>query len=211
MKKGALITITTNIFALGFMVSQVQLALAAPTLSLPPDLPPGAMNFDSPTLWGLPVDPNIAAAIIGVIGLIVGSVIIIVATLVMRRLDIKREDQREDMMLSRYKKEKEYQIKQEIYKNLLNELAEIETFSSSDLQTFKRDWTRTEVKVDLIASKRVREAKEILQKELFDMAEKNIKGKSSVLTPAYLKCRENLLDAIREDIDIFQSNSNEKA
>ena len=185
-----------------------QAALAAPQMIAPPaDLPPGAMSYGNVSKGNLAADPNIVAAVIGVGGLIVGSAITIFSTAVIRRFDIKREDRREEIMLERYKKEKEYNIKQEIYKNFLNELALMETFSYKDAETFKRDWIKTEVKIDLVASPKVRQAKEKLQKELLILAEKNIKSDSANITTEYIKCRDEMLEAIRADIDLSTKKS----
>lgn len=179
-------------------------AIAATQIIPPPlDLPPEAINYGSVNKGDLTSDPNIIAAVIGVTGLIVGSAITIFSTAVIRRFDIKREDKREELMLERYKKEKEYNIKQEIYKNFLNELALLETFSYNDTETFKREWIKTEVKIDLVASEKVRQAKEQIQKELLALAEKNIKSGSANISQEYIKYRDALLEAIRGDIEIF--------
>lgn len=122
----------------------------------------------------------------------------------MRWMDNRREDKREDMLMERNKREKEFQIKQETYRNFLNDLAHLETFPGENMDNFKREWTKTEVKVDLVATNNVRKCKENLQKELIDLAENNIKTKSAKISAEYLKSRDHLLDAIREDIDIFR-------
>jgi hypothetical protein len=181
-----------------------QLALAlTPFPAQTTDLPPGAMSYGNTGSSNL-TDPNIVAAIIGVAGLLIGSAITIVATLLMRNLDIRREDRREEMMVERNRKEKAIQIKQEIYKDFLHELAELETFNYKDLDSFKKDWIKTEVKVDLVASPKIRQAKETVQNELLNIAEKNIKSGTANLSQNYFKYRDALLDTIREDIDIAQ-------
>lgn len=180
------------------------LALAAtPFPPQPLDLPPGTVSYGNANQGNLSTDPNVIAAIIGVTGLLVGSAVTIFATMLMRWMDIRRENKREDLLIERSKKEKGFQIKQELYKNFLNELAHLESFQYKDLDTFKKEWTKTEVKVDLVASENVRNAKEIVQEELMNIAEKNLKAGSATLSPNYLKNRDALLKAIREDIDIF--------
>lgn len=181
------------------------LALAAtPFIPQPIDLPPEAIDYDGNPVTNLFRDPNILAAVIGVVGLLVGSFITILATYVMRWMDNRREDKREDLLLERSKKEKEYQMKQEIYKNFLHELAELETFTQKSDDEFKRQWNRTEIKVDLIASQEVRDLKQQMQNELLDLAEKNIQSKSARLSDEYMNLRDELLEAIRKDIDILQ-------
>ncbi len=181
------------------------IALAAtPFIPQPIDLPPEAIDYDGNPVTNLFRDPNILAAVIGVVGLLVGSFITILATYVMRWMDNRREDKREDLLLERSKKEKEYQMKQEIYKNFLHELAELETFTQKSDDEFKRQWNRTEIKVDLIASQEVRDLKQQMQNELLTLAEKNIQSKSAHLSDEYMTLRDELLEAIRKDIDILQ-------
>ncbi len=185
-----------------FQVQAVCLAASTIEIPSPADLPPGALNYDSPS--NLPLDANIIAAIIGVVGLLVGSFITIGTTIIMRHFDIQRENKREELLFQKERKEKAYQIKQEIYKNFLHELAQLETFNFNDFESFKKEWTKSEVKVDLVASMKLREAKEKLQLELFNIGEKNIKQNTAQLSPIYLKNRDILLEAIREDIDITE-------
>jgi hypothetical protein len=175
-----------------------------PMIAQPLDLPPEAIDFEGDPVTNPFRDPNIMAAGIGVGGLLLGSFITILATYMMRWMDNRREDKREDLLILRNKKEKEYQMKQEIYRHFLNELADLETFSMPSLDEFKREWNRTEIKVDLIASEKVREHKQTLQAELLNLAEKNIKEKKSHLSDKFMTTRDELLEAIREDIDILQ-------
>lgn len=196
-----------GVFTAIAVISAAAIASAAPlTIPQPIDLPPEMINFGGdPVTGNFLTDPNILAALIGVIGLLFGSFITIFATYFMRWMDNRREDKREDMLIERSKREKEFQIKQEIYKSFLNDLAHLETFPGEDMDNFKREWTKTEVKVDLVATDNVRKSKENLQKVLLELAEKNLKAKSAKISPEYLKTRDQLLDAIREDIDIFQA------
>lgn len=182
-------------------------ALAQPLIMPPLDLPPGTMSYEGIVSGQLLSDPNILAALIGVGGLLVGSFITILATYFIRWMDVRREDKRERLIMKQNKKEKEYQMKQELYRNFLGELAHLETFEQETIDDFRRAWTRMEVKVDLVASPRVRAAKEMLQKDLLALAEKNIKSQKTVMGDTYVKTRDELLDAIREDIDILQQSS----
>lgn len=180
---------------------------SAQIIAQPADLPPGTFNYDGTVDGNLLSDPNVIAALIGVAGLLVGSVITILASYLIRWMDIRRDRKREVSMLEREKRDKEYQIKQELYRHFLNELAEIETFSQKSLDEVKRHWTKMEVKVDLIASDDVRSNKEKLQKALFTLAEKNLKNKAVSLPGSYINTRDELLKAIREDIDIFDTSN----
>jgi len=183
-------------------------AIAAATVPFPqatPDLPPGAMSYGNADKGTFGMDPNIIAAVIGVAGLLIGSIITILATYFMRWMDVRREDRREDLLMERSRREKEFQIKQEIYKNFLNELAQLESFQYKDLDSFKRAWTKTEINIDLVASPAVRQAKDIVQSEMLGAAEQNLKAGSAALNPEYLKNRDILLQAIREDIDVFNA------
>lgn len=193
------------LFAL-ILMSQSAPAMAQ-IIGLPNDLPPGAMSYEGIVSGELLSDPNILAALIGVGGLLVGSFITIFATYFIRWMDVRREDKRERLIMKQNKKEKEYQMKQELYRNFLGELAHLETFEQENIDDFRRAWTRMEVKVDLVASPRVRTAKEKLQKELLDLAEKNLKTKKTVMSEGYIQTRDELLNAIREDIDILQQSS----
>ncbi len=153
------------------------------------------------------MDPTILASVIGVLGIILGSLMTILSETILRHFDLKREDQREAILVERRRKEKEYQIKQELYKVFLGELASLETFAYADQSEFQRDWIKTEVKLDLVASPEVRAVKEKIQKEIFALAEKNIGSKNLTLSPAYFGLRDELLQAIKKDIAIFQKQN----
>jgi len=168
------------------------------------DMPPESVNFDGPPVQDVFKDPNILAAVIGVLGLLFGSFISIFATYIMRWMDNKRDDKREDFLIERQKKEKEYQIKQEIYKHFLHELAELETFNLKDVDNFKRAWNKAEMKIDLIASSEVREIKAEFQEELLAISEDNIENGTAHLNDEYMELRDRFLDAIRRDLDILQ-------
>jgi len=197
-----------NLFRLSFfsglLLNAMAIAYAAPTLiEMPTDLPPGVLpSGAAPGNMGL--DANIIAAIIGVCGLVVGSTITILASYVMRWMDVRREDKREDLLMERGRKEKEYSIKQEIYRRFLDDLAHVETFQFKDIDSFKKEWTKMEIKIDLVASKKVRAAKDAIQAELMEVAEKNIRSGSEKVGESYIQNRDALLRAIREDIDILQ-------
>jgi hypothetical protein len=189
-----------------FIVFTADLVHAANYVFNPPEIPPGssgAAGRSGDIFWK---DPTILAAIIGVIGLLIGSAITIIATFVMYNIEARREDSREEIMNERHRKEKEHLMKQEIYKQFLNDLAHLETFSQKNIDNFRREWTKLEVKVDLVASPKVRESKEKLQSALLSLAEKNIKSGGATLGKEYIASRDALLDAIRKDIDIMQQS-----
>lgn len=177
-------------------------ALGATTVQLPNDLPPGAMSYGNVSTSALPADPNIIAAVIGVAGLLIGSIITILATYFIRWMDVRREDKREKMWAEKDRKEKTFRMKQEVYKNFLDELSDLETFAKPDLDTFRRELIKTDIKLDLVASDEVRDTNEILKNLLMAIAEKNFKSKSIALTEEYLAQREVLLKEIRKDIDL---------
>ena len=175
---------------------------AATTVQLPNDLPPGSMSYGNVSTSQLPADPNIIAAVIGVAGLLIGSIITILATYFIRWMDVRREDRREKMWAEKDRKEKTFRMKQEVYKNFLDELSDLETFSKPDLDTFRRELIKTDIKLDLVASEEVRETNENLKNLLMAIAEKNYKSKSIALTEEDLAQREVLLKEIRKDIDL---------
>ena len=159
---------------------------------------------------------QVIGAVIGVIGLFVGTLITIFTSFFMRSLDIKREERKEQAMQERMRKEKEFNLKQEIYSNFISELAALENFISKqgntsinpeNFEKFDHEWTKIEIKVDLIASKKVYTLKEKMQKELFDLAKKRFASKENAkleLSSDYMGARQKLLQAIREDMEIFQ-------
>lgn len=192
-------------FLSGLVLNLTAIANAAPTMiNVPADLPPGVLPSGL-AAGSMGLDANIIAALIGVSGLVIGSVITILASYVMRWMDVRREDKREDLLMERNRKEKEYAIKQEIYRGFLDDLAHIETFQFKDLDLFKKEWTKMEIKIDLVASTKVRAAKDLIQAELLDVAEKNIRSGGATLGESYIQNRDELLKAIRADIDILQS------
>jgi hypothetical protein len=195
---------TITILALTAILSLILIpaALAAINVPLPNDLPPGAMSYGNVSSGKLPFDPNIIAAVIGVVGLLVGSIITIFATYFIRWMDMRREDKRERHLMEKDRKEKTFQMKQEVYKNFLNELSNLESFIQADLETFKRDLIKTDMKLDLVAPDEIRDTNETLKNMLLAIAEKNYKNKSIALTDEYLLNRETLLKAIRKDIDL---------
>ena len=204
MKKQNLVI--AGLVTVALMQFAAVVSAATPFPPAPIDLPPGAMSYGNADKGILPLDPNILAAVIGVVGLIIGSIISILATYVMRWMDVRREDKREDMLMERGRKEKEYQIKQENYRTFLNDLAQLETFHLKDMDSFKKEWTKLEIKIDLVASPRVSKAKDVVQAEMMGMAEKHYKGGQAELATNYVKNRDELLAAIREDIDILQES-----
>ncbi len=178
----------------------------------PVDLPPGTMSYGN-LAKSTGVDPNIVAAIIGVVGLLVGSFLTILGTYFLRFLDVKREDRREELFMVRERKEKEFQIKQEIYKNFLTDLGMMESFllhkaentGIKDTETFNGEWTKMEIKMNLVCSTRIRQLLDEVQEELIAISKKRFEGGKVDLGGKYLEKRGELLNAIREDIDLFQA------
>ncbi|MGL5831164.1 MAG: hypothetical protein ACRCZE_03380 [Candidatus Altimarinota bacterium] len=160
---------------------------------------------------------QIIGAMIGVTGLFVGTFITIFTSFVIRSMDIKREERKERVMMERARKSKEFKLKQEVYTTFISELASLENFLTKkgddlselkDFEKFDREWTRIEIRVDLVASQQVQDLKEKLQKELFSLAKKSFETKGSesiVLSKAYMLDRSLLLQAIREDMEITKS------
>lgn len=160
---------------------------------------------------------QVIGAIIGVTGLFVGTFITIFTSFIIRSMDIKREERKEQAMMARAKKSKEFKLKQEVYTTFISELASLENFLTKkgddlnelkDFEKFDREWTRIEIRVDLVASQQVQDLKEKLQKELFSLAKKSFEtknGESIILSKAYMLDRSLLLQAIREDMEITKS------
>lgn len=157
---------------------------------------------------------QIIGAIIGLVGMLVGTLISIVITFLIRNLDLKKEKLKEEMSLKKAKADRELEMKEEIYSEFLSELAYLENFLTKksttaiplkDMANFDGEWTKVEIKVDLIANEEVRKLKEPLQTELMTLAEKRFEGKLIELTSLYTENRDKLLNAIRKDIDIFQN------
>lgn len=160
---------------------------------------------------------QIIGAMIGVTGLFVGTFITIFTSFVIRSMDIKREERKERVMIERARKSKEFKLKQEVYTTFISELASLENFLTKksddlselkDFEKFDREWTRIEIRVDLVASQQVQDLKEKLQKELFSLAKKSFETKgneSIILSKAYMLDRSLLLQAIREDMEITKS------
>lgn len=161
---------------------------------------------------------NVIGAIIGVAGLFVGTFITIFTSFIIRSMDISREERKEQAELERSKKEKAFSLKQEIYSMFISELASLENFivkksadsSLKNLENFDNEWTRIEIKVDLIAPPKVQQLKDQLQNELMSLAEKRFSSGASnqelSLNESYMKNRNSLLEAIREDMEINQNH-----
>lgn len=158
---------------------------------------------------------QVIGALIGVAGLFIGTFITIITSFIIRNMDIKREIRKEKAQLARAKKEKEFALKQEIYSEFISELASLENFISKktvnsdlkNLENFDHEWTRIEIKVDLIATPKVSEYKAVLSEELINLAKLRFSKKDSqevTLSDNYKKDRDLLLEAIREDMEINQ-------
>ena len=200
------------LLAATIILTQFNLAHAAiQMIPVPGDLPPGTMSYGNLSK-GTGIDPNILAAIIGVIGLFMGTFLTLLGTYFLRFLDVKREDKREELFLVRERKEKEYQLKQEIYKNFLTELGHLESFllhkvdhpQLKDIEAFNGEWTKMEIKMNLVCTAKIRQLLDEAQEDLMDTAKKRFSGSGVDLSADYLKHRSMLLDAIRTDIDLFQ-------
>lgn len=167
------------------------------------------------TIWN---DPQalgqVIGAVIGVAGLIIGTFVTILTSFIIRQMDIRREERRSDAEQQKAKKEKQFALQQEIYSQFISELAAFENFLSKKggdlsvktLENFDNEWTRTEIKVDLVASERVRQLKDNLSKELMELASGKFSQKDSskevALSAEYTKDRSALLEAIRQDMEI---------
>lgn len=157
---------------------------------------------------------QVIGAIIGVTGLFIGTFITILTSFIVRYMDIKREERKELSSVKKAKKEKEFYLKQEIYSKFISELASFENFltkknsnlSVKNLDNFDDEWTRTEIKVELIASPKVSDLKDQLSEELINLAETKFSQKDSSkelsLSGTYMKNRTALLEAIRQDMEI---------
>ncbi len=157
---------------------------------------------------------QVIGAIIGVAGLVVGTFITILTSLIIRHMDVKREERKEAADLEKSKKEKAFILKQEIYSDFISELASLENFLTKKnaspglktLDTFDNEWTKIEIKVDLVASDKVRELKNLLSEELMNLAKEKFAQKDLSreisLSAAYTGNRTSLLEAIREDMEI---------
>lgn len=194
---------------------QAHMVLAAgmEIIPVPGDLPPGAMSYGN-IAKSTGLDPNIVAAVIGVVGLLFGSFLTILGTYFLRFLDVRREDRREEAFMVRERKEKEFQLKQEIYKNFLTDLGSMESFllnktedsAIKDVESFNAEWTKMEIKMNLICSTTIRQLLDEVQEELIAIAKSRFAGGKVELGTKYINKRGELLDAIREDIDLFQTH-----
>lgn len=160
---------------------------------------------------------QVVGAIIGVAGLFIGTFITIFTSFIIRNMDIRREERKEMADMERSRKEKEFSLKQEIYSQFISELATLENFitkkasGKSALVTFENfdnEWTRIEIKVDLISNDQVQSLKDKLSQELMGLAKQRFSAKEGakeiVLSEEYMKDRTGLLEAIRQDMEINQ-------
>ncbi len=160
---------------------------------------------------------QVVGSIIGVAGLFVGTFITIFTSFIIRNMDIKREQRREETEQARARKEKEFSLKQEIYSQFISELATLENIitkksagksSLTTFENFDNEWTRTEIKVDLISDEHLQQLKNNLSQELMSLAKQRFSAKEGakeiVLGEEYHKDRTALLEAIRQDMEINQ-------
>lgn len=157
---------------------------------------------------------QVVGALIGVLGLVVGTFITILTSFLVRHMDVRREERKEESYIRRAQKEKEFGLKQEIYSQFVTELATLENFISKkdsdldlkNLENFDNEWTKVEIKVDLVANDKVTNLKDQLSEELLSLAKKKFSQKDSdqrlSLSNAYTENRSALLEAIREDMEI---------
>jgi len=204
-----------SFFTIAILMVLFQVNLAHAAIEVIPaalDLPPGAISYGN-IANGTGVDPNIAAAIIGVAGLFIGTFLTLLGTYFLRFLDVRREDKREEMFMVRERKEKEFQIKQEIYKIFLTELGILESFllhkaehpDIKDIEAFNGEWSKMEIKMNLVCTGKIRQLLDEVQEELVEIAKKRFGGAGVDLSADYLNLRNMLLEAIREDIDLFHA------
>jgi len=158
---------------------------------------------------------QIVGAIIGVAGLVIGTFITILTSFIIRNMDIRREERKEAVEIERAKQEKAFALKQEIYSEFISELATIESFlakkdtslSLKNLENFDDEWTRIEIKVDLVADEEVRQLKDKLSAELLSLAKQKFAQKDSskeiILSQGYNTNRSALLEAIRQDMELI--------
>jgi hypothetical protein len=198
--------------AIVFFYGALLAKATVPFPNQPVDLPPGAMSYGNESAadtnsGALPADPNIVAAVIGVAGLLAGSMITILATYFMRWMDVRREDRREDYIAAKSKREKEFALKHENYRDFLTTLAGLESMRPKDFTEFKKDWGQAEINLDLAASDQVRQAKELFKASLMAATENAYETGSPAFDPSYAENRDALIKAIREDIDLFSKES----
>ena len=60
--------------------------------------------------------------------------------------------------------------------------------------------------MNLVCSSAIRELLDVVQEELMNIANQRFEGNKVELGTEYIAKRGALLDAIREDIDLFQAN-----
>ena len=85
-------------------------------------------------------------------------------------------------------------------------LQKSENAKIKDVESLNAEWTTMEIKMNLVCSPAIRRLLDELQEELLAAAKKRFEGGKVELGEQYLNKRGELLDAIREDIDLFQTN-----
>jgi hypothetical protein len=182
---------------------------SVPFPSQPVDLPPGAMSYGNEAAvsdeGGMPFDPNVVAAVIGVAGLLAGSIITILATYFMRWMDVRREDRREEFVEEKNRREKQFSLKHETYRDFLSTLAGLESMRPKDYDDFKKELAQAEISLDLSASEEVRKAKDLFRSSLLSATEKAYETGQPAFDPSYAETRDALIAAIRKDIDEMRS------
>ena len=74
-----------------------------------------------------------------------------------------------------------------------------------DTDSLNGEWTKMEIKMNLVCSSKIRMLLDEVQDELLTIAKKRFDGGKVELGKNYLTKRGQLLDAIREDIELSQS------
>lgn len=156
---------------------------------------------------------EVVGAIIGVVGLIIGTFVSIFTSLLIRHLDIKREERRDFAETERDRKARHFALQQEVYSTFITELANFESILTKKdfktdidtLEEFQGEWTKTEIKVDLVANNQVIKLKNQLSTIILGLAEEKFlskKNKNIVLEEDYIMLRNNLLENIRQEMGI---------
>ncbi len=160
---------------------------------------------------------QIIGAIIGVTGLFLGTFITIITSLLIRYLDVKRDQRRDDFLRKREQLSREYKLKRDVYTAFISDLAQLESFVTKgfdeteklqDFENFEQEWTKTEIRLNLIGSDSILNLENELQSELFSLAKKRFSKKDGdiQLTDEYMYKRTELLEAIRQDMGINKND-----
>jgi hypothetical protein len=165
-----------------------------------------AMNFDFSQISQNPeVLGQVIGAMIGVAGLIIGTIITIFTSLIIRRLDIHRENKKEELYQTREQRQKEFRLRRQIYTEFLNKLSDLEETLiqkkfQGNINEFHQYWSNLSIKLDLVAGSAVAETKDVFETGLFKFAKSSLQGKPD--NSEYIEGRIKLIQAIRKDMDL---------